>query len=485
MSLSDRDAQDLVGFGYAQQLRRTLGGFSSFAVAFSLISVFTGVFANFGHGLRHVGGAVVWSWLAVLAGQSLVAWVMADLARRIPLSGYGYQWSSRLVNPHFGFAVGWLLLLQLLTGFPGICSTLASQVTGALALGNTPGVRVATTLGVIALVTLAQLWGLRVAARVNDVGVWTELLGVAGISAVLIGLALRVGHLPDTWFDAREAVSGTVAGPSAWALSLLLGAWCLTGFEAAADLAEETIDPRRTVPRAMMGSLLGSGLAGFALLAGAVGCIRDLPAAQASDNPLLDILRQTTGGALPLVLAIVGISIFACALACMAATSRLLFALGRDHMLPGSRWLSRVESGSQNPRNAVLFIWAVSSTVVLGVPTLDLVTQISAVAGYLGYAGILGAALWVPQASTPTPSGPGGRRFRAVAGCAFLWTWGVVGALTLTPTSVPGITTLHLPALSTAGGVLLGSILYLGLIRERLQRGEAGPPVARSDQSDP
>lgn len=91
MSLSDRDAQDLVGFGYAQQLRRTLGGFSSFAVAFSLISVFTGVFANFGHGLRQVGGAVVWSWLIVLAGQSLVAWVMADLARRIPLSGYGYQ----------------------------------------------------------------------------------------------------------------------------------------------------------------------------------------------------------------------------------------------------------------------------------------------------------------------------------------------------------------------------------------------------------
>ncbi|MFM7554069.1 MAG: amino acid permease, partial [Verrucomicrobiota bacterium] len=98
MNPPDQDAEDLGRFGYAQQLRRTLGGFSSFAVAFSLISVFTGVFANFGHGLRQVGGAVVWSWLAVLAGQMLVAVVMADLARRMPLSGYGYQWAGRMVK---------------------------------------------------------------------------------------------------------------------------------------------------------------------------------------------------------------------------------------------------------------------------------------------------------------------------------------------------------------------------------------------------
>jgi hypothetical protein len=86
----DRDANELQQFGYRQQLRRTLGSFSSFAVAFSLISVFTGVFANFGHGLRQVGGALVWSWLLVLAGQMLVALVLAELSTRFPLSGYGY-----------------------------------------------------------------------------------------------------------------------------------------------------------------------------------------------------------------------------------------------------------------------------------------------------------------------------------------------------------------------------------------------------------
>lgn len=487
MRTVDRDSEDLGRFGYAQQLRRTLGGFSSFAVAFSLISVFTGIFANFGHGLRQVGGAVAWSWLVVLAGQLLVAWVMADLARRIPLSGYGYQWSSRLVNPHFGFGVGWLLLLQFLTGFPGICATLAAQIHAAFGIGadGSPPLA-ATTIGVLTLVTLTQLWGLRAAARVNDLGVWTELVGVAGVGLVLLAVALRTGHLPDSLLQTREARTGLAAGPGAWALSLLLGAWCLTGFEAAADLAEETVDPRRTVPRAMMASLIGSGLGGFALLVGAVGCIRDLAAVQSADNPLVEILRQTVGPALPGVLAIVGISIFACALAAMATTSRLLFALGRDRMLPGSEWLSRIAPGGRAPRNAIVLIWALSCALVLGLPTLDIVTQISAVAGYLGYGGIMGAALW--RASQPTAgSEPEERRAltRIIAAMALLWSLGVVGALTLTPTPVAGIRTLYLPAFSTAFGLLLGAGIYLTTLRGRLLRGEAGPPRSPAPPTNP
>lgn len=237
----DRDANELQRFGYKQQLRRSMGHFSSFAVAFSLISVFTGVSANFGHGLRQVGGALVWSWLFVLAGQMLVALVLAELSTRFPLSGYGYQWTSRLVNPHFGFFVGWLLALQFLTGFPGVCATLAAQ------LGNWLGGRwaepsgvTALTLGVIAITALVHLFGIRLASRVNNVGVWTELLGVTVLSLVLIGIALARGASSAMLLNSTNAVTAQPAGLGAWALSLLVGAWCLTGFEAAADLAEET-----------------------------------------------------------------------------------------------------------------------------------------------------------------------------------------------------------------------------------------------------
>ena len=281
--------------------------------------------------------------------------------------------------------------------------------------------------------------------------------------------------LPGVLFEAREAASGGTAGAGAWALSLLLGAWCLTGFEAAADLAEETLDPRRAVPRAMMTSLVGSGVAGFLMLAGAVGCLGDLAAAQASGDPLLDVLRRAAGPALPAVLGVIGVSIFACALACMAAASRLLFALGRDGMLPGGRWLAGIAPGQRIPRNAILLVWAVSSLVVLALPSLDLVSQISAVAGYLGYAGTVCAALFGKGSAGNAEAGPRGPR-RAVGVLALCWTLGVVAALTLSPTPVEGFATRHLPAWSTGVGLAAGLAIYLGWIRGRLIRGEAGPP---------
>jgi len=480
--VENTDAQELRKFGYAQQLRRSMGAFSSFAVAFSLISVFTGVFANFGHGLRQVGGAVVWSWLIVVAGQFLVVLVLAELSTRIPLSGYGYQWTSRLVNPHYGFFVGWLLTLQFVTGFPGVCATLASQA-GSWLGGRwaEPRMVLALTLGVIALAAMVHLAGIRLASLVNDAGVWTELVGVAGLSATLIFIALRREVSPTLLLQSHCAATHLPAGIGGWALSLLLGAWCLTGFEAAADLAEETHQPRRVVPRAMLLSLLGSGGAGSLLLVGAVWCIQDLPATQAADSPLMMILDRTLGKAwINLVLVVVGISIFACSLASMGATSRLLFALGRDRMLPGARWLAFVAPGQRTPRNAILFIWAVSSAVVLGLPTLDIITQISAVAGYLGYAGITVAAF---RARAPVQ----GDAFRLggarpwITGAALVWVLGVVGALTIPPTPLAGIATRHLPALSTGIAVLVGVALYFGVIRQRILSGKAGPPQASAD----
>jgi amino acid permease len=89
----------------------------------------------------------------------LVALLLAELSTRIPLSGYGYQWTNRLVNPHFGFFVGWLLTLQFLTGFPGVCATLAAQ-TGYWVGGawTSPSALTALTLAVIALTAMVHLF---------------------------------------------------------------------------------------------------------------------------------------------------------------------------------------------------------------------------------------------------------------------------------------------------------------------------------------
>lgn len=475
--VEERDADDLRQFGYEPMLVRQIGGFSSFAIAFSLISVFTGVFANFGHGLRQVGGAILWSWLLVVVGQTLVALVLAELSTRMPLSGYGYQWTSRLMNPHVGFFIGWLLGLQFLTGFPGICGTLAAEI-GRLLGGRwtSPAAVTAVTLMIIATVAMIHLYGIRLAAAINDVGVWTELVGVVSVSGLLIGLAFNRGADPAVLTSTVTAPGGAPAGLGSWALSLLLGAWCLTGFEAAADLAEETRQPRQAVPRAILTSLLAAGVTGGLLIAGIVLTAPDLDEARNDPRPLARIVESAIGRAgWTATLIVSGIAMFACALASMAAASRLLFAMGRDRMLPGSRLLATIEPGRRIPRNAVIFIWLLSSMVVLALPTLDVITQISAVAGYVGYAGIVVSTLRAPP-SRPADGFTLGRLRPLVAGLALVWTIVVVSALTLFPLQLEGIATPYLPAVSSATGLALGVFVYLAFARHRILTGVAGPP---------
>src|SRR6202046_1398831 len=88
------DSDELAGFGYKQELDRSLGSFSSFAAGFSYISILTGGFELFGFGFANAGPAVWWSWLVVFAGQFAVALCFAELAGQFPLAGAGCRWSE-------------------------------------------------------------------------------------------------------------------------------------------------------------------------------------------------------------------------------------------------------------------------------------------------------------------------------------------------------------------------------------------------------
>lgn len=478
------DAAELQGFGYLQQLKRTMGGFSSFAIAFSLISINTGIFANFGYGLQQVGPAVIWSWLVVVVGQFLVALVLAELSTRYPISGYGYQWTSRLVSPRYGYFVGWLLLLQFLTGFPGVCRSLAGyglDFFGGdehLPLGG-PGM----TVVIISAIALIHLAGIKLASLVNDVGVVAEIAG-----AVLITLVLLVlfGFTRDDGFafllNSTNQATGQAAGINAWALSLLMGAWCLTGFEAAADMAEETHKPREVVPRAVITSQLSAGLGGFLMLAAFLLAIDNLSDVQASRAPLTLILQTKLGPTVTTVaMLIVFLSIFACGVASLAATTRLIYSLARDNMLPGSGLLKQVHATRQTPIGAILVVWLVSSSVVLLLDRIELITSISAVAGYLGYAGIVVATLWSARRGPAPLPGTGfslGRWRRVVSVMALVWLLALVAALTL-PDAGDG----HLPAKATAVGISLGIVIYWLVIRRRILQGKAGPPVLAGGES--
>src|SRR5881398_2898735 len=181
-----RDAADLAGFGYKQELRRTLGVFSSFAVAFSYISPSTGIFALFALGLISVGGVFIWSWPIVAVGQLLVALGFAELSSHYPVAGSVFQWTKYLAGKTYSWFAGWIYLFAGILTVSSVCATLPLALIPAF---NNMGWNLANThsnqrwIAAITLIaiTVMNIFGVRLVAIVNNTGVLFEILGMVEI----------------------------------------------------------------------------------------------------------------------------------------------------------------------------------------------------------------------------------------------------------------------------------------------------------------
>src|ERR1700731_977374 len=124
----ERDSADLARFGYKQELKRSLGLFSSFAVAFSYISPSTGVFTLFALGLTPLGGVFIWTWPVVALGQFIVALNFAEVSSHYPVAGSVFQWTKYLAGRQFAWFTGWIYI------FAGILTVTSVVVTIPLAV---------------------------------------------------------------------------------------------------------------------------------------------------------------------------------------------------------------------------------------------------------------------------------------------------------------------------------------------------------------
>src|ERR1700757_866434 len=105
------DSSELAGFGYRQELDRSLGSFSAFAAGFSYISILTGVTALYGFGYLNAGPGVWWTWPVVVFGQILVALCFMELAGQYPIAGSVYQWSKKLSSGFTSWMTGWIYIV--------------------------------------------------------------------------------------------------------------------------------------------------------------------------------------------------------------------------------------------------------------------------------------------------------------------------------------------------------------------------------------
>lgn len=374
-SASD-DVRDLAAFGYKQELDRSLGSFSSFAAGFSYISILTGVPQMFYLGYAAGGPAFAWTWPMVFLGQFMVALCFAELASEYPLSGGVYQWSKQVGSPLLGWLTGWVYLA---------CSVL-SLAAVALALQNTlPQIspwfqwfgdgskavdqaKNAVLLGctLIAFTTVVNAAGVKLMAIINNAGVLAELAGVVLLIVLLGAHALRG---PAILLDTQGRGDG---GPSGYLAAFLaasvMASYVMYGFDTAGTLAEETSDPRRRAPRAILRALAAAGLAGGLLIV--VGIL-------AMPDPTDPAMGQVSGG-LPMVIkAVLGsglgtaflvevvFAVTVCALAVHAGTVRLIFAMARDNSLPFAESLARVTGETRTPIAPAILTGVLASAVLL------------------------------------------------------------------------------------------------------------------------
>src|ERR1700723_54253 len=131
-SESQTDAADLARFGYQQELKRGLGLFSSWAVAFSYISPSTGIFTLFALGLTTLGGVFIGTWPVVALGQFIIALNFAEVTSHYPVAGSVFQWTKYMAHRTYSWFTGWIYLFAGILTVTSVVATLPLALVPAL-----------------------------------------------------------------------------------------------------------------------------------------------------------------------------------------------------------------------------------------------------------------------------------------------------------------------------------------------------------------
>jgi urea carboxylase system permease len=394
------DSSGMDEFGYAQTLDRSIGKFASFAAGVSYISILTGVFQLFYFGFSMAGPAYAWSWPIVFVGQLMVALCFAELAGRYPVAGSVYNWAKRLTSGTFSWLAGWLLLISSIMALGAVA--LALQITlpqlwsGFQIIGDGTGTYDFALNGVllasimIGISTLINAFGVKLMTRINSIGVFVEL-----IAAVLLILALgwHVVRGPEVLFDtAGFGAENPLGFFGVFLIGAMASGYVMYGFDTASSLGEETKDPKKTAPKAIIRAVTASFLLGGLILLFGLLAAPDLsdPKLGSADGGLQYLVLSVLGGPFgKAFLVCIVVAVVVCTLAVHAAAIRMMFAMARDNNLPFSSQLSKVDPVRKTPTVAAIVI-GVLAVIPLLVNVMQpaiftILSSISIVLIYLSY----------------------------------------------------------------------------------------------------
>ena len=362
-----RDTADLERFGYKQELKRELGTFSSFAVAFSYISPSTGIFTLFFLGMASLGGFLWWTWPVVALGQFIVALNFAEMSSHFPVAGSVFQWTKYLAGRTYAWFTGWIYLFAGILTVASVCATLPIALLPAL--NNMFGWSLNTDLGsadqkicaiiTLALITILNIFGVKIVAIVNNTGVVFEILGMV-VFAVFLAIVHNnqgVGVIVDSAKTGNIFQFPAPVSISFFLVGMFMSLYVIYGFDTASTLAEETRNPRQEAPKAVLASVIGAFIIGAVFLWGvliAVPNMGDAVAGFFGPQAIIESVMTQAGSTLYLV--IVAAAIFVCCMSILTSTIRLGFGMARDDQLPFSKTMSKVNPRLHTPVGACVII---------------------------------------------------------------------------------------------------------------------------------
>ena len=438
-----QDVKDLHRLGYAQQLFREMGGFSNFAISFSIISILTGAILLFGYGLKFAGpiiNTVGWPLISVLT--LCVAASMAELASAYPTAGGLYFWAYRLGGRGWAWTTAWLNMIGQITITAGINVAASIYIIGAVTrIFNVSADAAVPIFGsptswyfqifVMVLIMIPQVLinvrGIRLTARLNDFSVYWHIIGVAVIVALLIFLGKHHNSLGFMFssatsvnpLDASSADLGRGTPEPALAfgnfkfssplfalvpgltelyraapfllvflLATLQAQWTYTGYDASAHVAEETVMARLNSAWGVFLSVAVSAAVGYIVLLALTWSIPEGKVAETAADayPVLYIVYNNLSSFFAHVVAIIiGVAMWLCGLASITSMGRMWYAFARDDGMPGSRLIKQVSPRYRTPVWSIVITSVLAVLICLYASAFFVVTSISTITLYLAY----------------------------------------------------------------------------------------------------
>jgi amino acid transporter len=416
-----------------------MGGFSNFAISFSIISILTGAVILYDYGLAWAGtAAVVLGWPLVTVFVLAIAASMSEIASAYPTAGGLYYWASKMKNKNWGWWTAWFNLIGQFAIVAGINYAAAAFLNGTIinrVIGsdfNTteiiPGVLNGqlVTMGILMLVQLVMnIGGINLVAILNQVSVWWHIVIVLAVVVLVLvtgkpnesGLTLGAIQPLDTvgsWNNDLGFVN-LQYGPAAsypfilaFFFSLLQANWTYTGYDASAHVAEETVGARMASAWGIFLSVAVSAVFGFLFLMALTLHLPNLSTlfpAVLDDSTLgassqyyfgggvavIEILNYNLGQLGDILSAGIAIAMAFCGLSSVASAGRMLYAFSRDDGVPGSGWLKKVSHRYRTPANAltgmvvVSWLFTVAAFIVGSGTAIVIVTAISTIFLYAAY----------------------------------------------------------------------------------------------------